>query len=268
MSSKKKVACFFTGGFTELNAMKSFVERINGNADYTQLCPNAPRKSRDSIRNRKSIDNSQSGLTGASLLNYVLEAVKKPYFIRESYDAILIEDDKDARFINEGTASIDLESWEDFKENIQRQLAEKGVTVPVIIFLAAPEIEAWFILDWENSFGQVYRDANMLNGHQNSYFSTVFRKYINDKILTEKYSEAIESYGYFEGEYRKLSGEIQAALDSNDFMAEYTPAFEHNPIRYSKRKQGEVMLGSIDPNIVLQHCTSFFKEGFLALKSL
>lgn len=268
MSNKKKVACFFTGGFTELNAMKSFVERINGNADYTQLCPNAPRKSRDSIRNRQSIDNSQSGLTGDSLLNYVLEVVKKPYFIRESYDAILIEDDKDARFINEETASIDLESWEDFKENIQRQLAEKGVTVPVIIFLAAPEIEAWFISDWENSFGQVYRGTNGLNVPQNSYFSTVFRKYINDRILTEKYSEAIESYGYFDGEYKKLSEEIQTALNCNDFMGKYTPAFQHSPIRYSKRKQGEVMLRSIDPSIVLQHCTLFFKEGFLALKSL
>lgn len=268
MSNKKKVACFFTGGFTELNAMKSFVERINGNVDYTQLCPNAPRKSRDSIRNRQSIDNNQSGLTGDSLLNYVLETVKKPCFIRESYDAILIEDDKDARFINKETASIDVEMWKAFKENIQRELSEKGVTVPVIIFLAAPEIEAWFVSDWENSFGQVYRDANMLNGPQNSYFSTVFRKYINDRILTEKYSEAIESYGYFEGEYRKLSEEIQAALNSNDFMAEYTPTFEHIPIRYSKRKQGEVMLGNIDPNIVFHHCTLFFKEGFISLKKL
>lgn len=268
MSTPKKIACFFTGGFTELNAMKSFMERINGNAYYMQLCPNAPRKSRDSIRNRQSIDNCQSGLTGNHLISYVLEVVKKPYFIRESYDAILIEDDKDARFMNEETASIDLEKWENFKNNLKLQLIERGITVPVIIFLAAPEIEAWFISDWENSFGRVYRDSNELNGSQNMFFSTVFRKHINDNILTGLYSNTIESYGYFDGKYRKLSEEIQTALNNTDYMAEYTPTFEHTPIRYSKRKQGELMLESIDPNTVLEHCTVFFKEGFLALQCI
>lgn len=52
----------------------------------------------------------------------ICDYIDQKFRIRESYDAILIEDDKDARFLNEETASIDLKSWEDFKESIQRQL--------------------------------------------------------------------------------------------------------------------------------------------------
>lgn len=268
MKEKKRVACFFSGGYTELNAMKSFVIRINGEAEYRQLCPVGPRKSRNEIKNRTSIDKNQSGLTGDSLLKYVLETIEKPCFIRESYDVILIEDDKDDRFLNKSTSTLDLEKWERFKENVKQRFANKGVTVPIIILLAAPEIEAWFVSDWENGFGQVYKDTNELNGPQNTYFSTVFRKYVKDEILTDKYSESVESYGYFGGNYKKLSEEIQTALDGTDFMEGYKPAFEHEPIRYSKRKQGEAMLENIDPNKVLDGCTVFFKEAFLKLKNI
>lgn len=268
MTDKKRVACFFSGGYTELNAMKSFIIRINGNAEYRQLCPVAPRKSRDVIRNRTSIDSNQSGLTGDSLIKYVLDTVEKPHFIRESYDFIIIEDDKDDRFLNKDTSSIDLDKWESFKKDVQQRLADKGVTVPVIIFLAAPEVEAWFVSDWENSFGQVYKNSGELNGLQNTYFSTVFRKYVKDTILTGKYSGAVEAYGYFCDGYRKLSEEIQTALNTIDFMAEYKPAFEHEPIRYSKRKQGGTMLENIDPNKVLDGCTVFFKEAFYKLQNI
>ena len=268
MTDKKRVACFFTGGYTELNAMKSFMIRINGNAEYKQLCPVGPRKSRDAIRNRTSIDSSQSGLTVDSLVRFVLETVDKPHFIRESYDVILIEDDKDDRFLNKDTSTIDMEKWESFKEDIRQRLADKGVTVPVIVFLAAPEIEAWFVSDWENGFGQVYKNSGELNGPQNTYFSTVFRKHVTDKILTDKYSGFVEAYGYFDGDYKKLSEEIQSALNTTDFMVGYEPAFEHEPIRYSKRKQGETMLENIDPNKVLDGCAVFFKEAFFKLRNI
>lgn len=268
MIDKKRVACFFTGGYTELNAMKSFVIRINGNAEYRQLCPISPRKSRNATRNRTSINTSQSGNTGDSLISYVLKIVDEPYFRRESYDAILIEDDKDDRFIDKSTSTLDLEKWENFKEDVKQRLAAKGVAVPIIILLAAPEIEAWFVSDWENGFGQVYKATNELNGPQNSYFSTVFRKYVKDEILTNKYSESVETYGYFDGNYKKLSDEIQEALNSKDFLEGYEPAFEHEPIRYSKRKQGEVMLENIDPQKVLDGCKVFFKEAFFELRNI
>ena len=267
MTDKKRVACFFTGGFTELNAMKSFVEKINGNVEYRQICPVAPRKSRDAIRNRNAIGRRQNGLTGDSLIDYVLEIVTEPFFVRESYDAVLIEDDRDERFIDKTTSRIDIEKWERFKADIQKKLEDKGVAMPVIILLAAPEVEAWFISDWENGFGWVYQNSGQLNSPQNTYFSTVFRKYVKEEILTDQYAEMIEAFGFFDGVYKKLSEEIQEALNRIDFLESFMVC-EHEPIRYSKRTQGEAMLESIEPVKVLDSCTVFFREAFYKLQSV
>lgn len=52
VSEKKRVACFFTAGYTELNAMKSFMRKINDGVEYIQLCPIGPRKSKGAIKDR------------------------------------------------------------------------------------------------------------------------------------------------------------------------------------------------------------------------
>lgn len=269
MTSKKRIACFFTGGFTELNSMKEFMQKINKDVEFIQLCPIASRKSKDAIKRRLSIESSYSGLSGQSLLDYVLNSVEKSYFSTEGYDAILIEDDKDSRFLSEqkdGSSAINNEDWELFKNNVKQQLEKKKINIPVIIFLAAPEVESWFISDWENSFGNAYTDE--LKGPGNKYFSTVFRRYINEKILTTQYLESVEAYGYFDGKYKKLSEEIQNALSTNDFMKEYKPYTEHKPIGYSKRSQGEIMLRDIVPENVLKCCNVFFKDGYYDLKKI
>lgn len=50
MNEKKKIACFFTGGYTELTSMKIFIRKINTNVELIQLCPakkrQAPHKSK------------------------------------------------------------------------------------------------------------------------------------------------------------------------------------------------------------------------------
>ena len=48
-----------------------------------------------------------------------------------------------------------------------------------------PEIEAWFISDWENTFGMEYKIAL---ANINAYFSTTFRKFVLNTVLTEKYT--------------------------------------------------------------------------------
>ena len=53
MIEKRRIACFFTAGYTELNAMKSFMRKINDTVEYIQLCPTGPRKSRRAIQNRR-----------------------------------------------------------------------------------------------------------------------------------------------------------------------------------------------------------------------
>lgn len=184
MKGRKRVACFFTAGYTELNAMKSFLGKINNKVEYIQLCPIGPRKS----------------------------------------------------------------------------------SVPVMFFYAAPEIEAWFLADWKNGFGSVYKGIYSIG--QNDFFSIRFRKYVNESILTDLYKDCIEGYGYFGGKYRKLSGEIQSALQEIDFLEDYKPGKEHPMISYSKNRQGGPMLENIEPEVVLQNCPFFFKEGYQGLKAL
>lgn len=269
MSERKRIACFFTAGYTELNSMKLFVKKVNGRLDYIQLCPTGPRKSKEQIRRRHidSVDPKYNGLTGEKLIDYVLSFIETDRFQEESYDAILIEDDKDDRFLSvqtDGSASLDISEWDNFRQKVKDKIHKIYPDIPVLFLFAAPEVESWFISDWSNSFGAIYKD--ILTAKQNSYFSVQFRKYVNEKILTQRYSNSIESYGYFEGSYKKLSEEIQDALAKTDFIDGYQPVTEHKPIRYSKRIQGEMMLEMVDPQIVKEKCSPLFKQSLFDLQ--
>ena len=272
MTEKKRIACFFTAGYTELNAMKTFMKKINNTVEYIQLCPIGPRKSRRGAKDRHidQIEKSQSGLTGKGLIDFINYFIGQKRFEEEGYDAILIEDDKDDRFLSldeDGTSAIDKDQWEEFKKDVTERIREKRPDIPVIFFYAAPEVETWFLADWEKSFGTVYKE-DMATARQNDYFNVRFRKYVNDNILTGRYKDRIEEYGYFGGEYRKLSEEIQNALGTIDFLNDYIPDAEHPAISYSKRRQGGDMLERIVPETVLHNCPFFFKDGYMALRAL
>ena len=262
---RKRVACFFTAGFTEMNSMKAFVKKINPDAEYIQLCPTGPRKSAQLIKTRDlaSINQNINGLTGNDLIEYVLEAIAKPRFRDEKYDAILIEDDKDSRFLRatqDGSSEINSEAWITFREDLCNKIHAEYPDITVILLMAAPEAEAWFISDWANSFGSVYHD--MLGTARNNLFSVRFRILVRDEILTDTYTGRIESYGYFDGSYAKLSQKIQDAILKEDSFADTAE------IRYSKRLQGASMLFNIQPDTVLKSCNYFFREGYTALKNL
>ncbi len=271
MMQTKRVACFFTGGYSELNAMKSFLKKANDKVHLIQLCPTGDRRSKSQIRDRH-IDNiidRHSGLTGTALTNFVLEFISKRRFLEEEYDAILIEDDKDERFLtllSNGTATFDNDKWEKYKKDIIASIRKNGIDIPVIFILAAPEVEAWFISDWEHGFGQVFADN--FTREQNAFFSVAFRRFVNQSILTDHYKASVEEYGYFDGGYKKLSEEIQKSLDNIDFLENYKPDDTHYKPRYSKRIHGETMLQLLDPSQVAQHCTLFLKNGLLQLQAL
>lgn len=268
MIKKKRIACFFTGGYTEVNSMKLFMKKINNNVEYIQLCPIGIRKSKDMIKKRHidEIKIKHSGLTGNALINYVLEHVRSLQFQEECYDAILIEDDKDNRFLqmtSDGYGCVNKPSWDEFISDIKKQIKAICPQIPIVMFLAAPEVESWFLSDWDNSFGRIY--SSILSRRQNQLFSTKFRKYVNDKVLTSIYSGAIESYGLFDGTYRKISEELQNALSSTDFWENCSQV---SPVSYSKKIQGEAMLAEIDPQAVAHKCTYFFNTAMLELQIL
>ena len=51
-----------------------------------------------------------------------------------------------------------------------------------------------------------------------------------------------------------------------DFFVDYSPTFEHDPIRYSKRVEGEAVLEALGSQVVSQHCTSFLRIRSLYYK--
>ncbi len=275
MTDGKRVACFFTAGYTELNSMKMFLSKINNQVEYIQLCPNAPRKSRTNIENRRkktSIDANQNGLTGRALIDFVVKTVSKSYFKEEVYDAILIEDDKDARFLNikeDGTADIDKQNWEAHKTEVIARLQQECPDIPVIFIYAAPEIESWFVADWDNSFGEQYK--NIFQTEQDhQFFRTQFRKYVRQTVLTKRYENALESYGYFENVYKKLSVELENALMSEGFVDPNLSKRQkpNKIVNYSKRIHGALMLETIDPYAVMRNCSYFLAEGIRTLEQL
>lgn len=269
MSAEKRIACFFTAGYTELQAMKTFMKKINDGVAYIQLCPTQERRNSAAIKNRHMEIIRDNGMTGEKLIDFIVDFIQTKRFTDEKYDAILIEDDKDDRFLisrSDGSAEIDMAGWEKYKTDTRMKIKARFPDLPVVFIYAAPEVEGWFLADWDNSFGKVYRGE--LTTGQNEYFSTKFRKYVNEMILTDQYRYCIERYGYFGGIYRKISEELQKALDETDFLEGYMSGTEHPTVRYLKKNHGKSMLEQIEPETVLQNCTFFFRDGFWELKAL
>lgn len=270
---KEKDCLLFYGGLYGAERDEIFMRKINANAEYIQLCPTKTRRSAEDIKNRYKNRHTnriaQNGYTGDKLIEYVMEFIGKDRFKREKYDAILMEDDKDERFLSiqpDGTGRIERDKWEKYKESVIQRIHEQYPNVPVVFLLAAPEAEAWFLADWDNGFGSVFK--SVLTAGQNNYFAIRFRKYVNEQILTAVYMECIEEYGYFEGVYRKLSEEIQASLKEGSFWETSQMKNEIPQISYSKRIQGEIMMEQINPEIVRDKCSVFFRDGFYLLQKI
>lgn len=169
----------------------------------------------------------------------------------------MIEDDKDDRFLSvesEGYSTIDRQSWNEYQEKLLIKIGSKRPNIPVFIMLAAPEVEAWFLADWENSFGNVYEEK--LGKMQNKQFEYQFHQFVNQKILTDHYRSDLENYGCFKKSYHKLSEEIQKALLTNRFLYE-TDNSEEISVTYSKRNEGSRMLSTIEPEHVEKNVPIF-----------
>lgn len=278
-----KVACFFTGGFTESGAMQCFLQKINGNIFLKQFCPNKPPRRR--IPDVKAqLVKEVSGLTGPGLIKYIYQYIKNHPEELKEFDAVLIEDDLDGRYTMQKTEGDEttkvsaktpefLEQCENIKREIRMRLG-KDADFPVIFFWASPEIEAWFLADWANSFGSIYGPAgtNVLDSQENQYFSSRFQPYVRKNVLKE-YQNRMENYGYFMGEYKKLSDELILALDSDfkvmlnqeDTNVLSKSISENRKLYYSKQNHGVLMLQNLQPETVRGKCSVYFAEAFAEL---
>lgn len=270
-----KVACYITGGWTECGAMQSFLKKINSRLDYQQRCPHKPKYQK---RNASlpipltEIRGGHSGLTGSDLVKYLKRDLRKYADTLRTYCAILLEDDRDKR----SPEVLDSE-----KIQLQREIKDTlGKDIPLIVFWASPEIEAWFLADWEHSFGRHYgpEGQGLLSSNNNYYFSCCFKKYVHKNVL-QQFTNCIEDYGFFDNEYIKLSNaliqaleydfpQILSVMEKTEAISAICECYTRRVLRYSKKIDGDAMLRALTPEKVAQHCITYFKPAMLALKNL
>lgn len=188
----RKIGCFITEGWTEAGAMSVFLKKINSEFEYIQCFP-AKRKY------TKESDRKLNGLTGEALIEEVYRRItlyKNDYL---DFSAIIIEDDLDCRFHGKSSTEID-----NYKMKIRQTIWERlGKEIPVIFLFASPEIETWFICDWDNTFVHVYQDQ---------FFCNRLQKYLVKVVLKGYWQTGIENFGITDGKYTKLSDSLQRAI--------------------------------------------------------
>ena len=134
--------------------MQTFLGKINSALEFKQYLPNRTRKRKGMP---KRILRDINGLTGDALLEKTYELIRKYRLEIVECAAVLIEDDLDNRFYGWSQDRIDA-----FIQKIRRSVCEAAeVDLPVFILYAAPEVESWFIADWNGGFGYLYGRSNV-----------------------------------------------------------------------------------------------------------
>lgn len=270
---KPKIACYITGGWTECRAMTQFLEKINSNYDYRQRFPQKGVGKKGKTKRNFKI----TGATGTDLLNEVYHDMRNHTEEIKGFQAILIEDDMDDQYFLKGECVRDYARIENRKQEITNEIRKilSMPDMPVFFLYAMPEIESWFVADWDHTFGIEYY-GKLIN--MNTYFSITFRNYVLKQVLTEKYPlEEIENYGYFDGVYKKLSDQLinafheyscQDVSDKNNklFNEKINGLIKNNKLMYSKKGEGINMLLNLNPDKVAEICGHYFAKTYHELR--
>ena len=271
----KRVACFFSGGYTESSgAFLTFLQKIAPEIRYSQCMPNRTVK-RNGMN--KLIKDEYSGITGSTLLNKIKENLRKEVVINDFktgyYDAILIEDDIDNRFKGWSNEKVN-----QYIDGIRQEIEEIiGKNVPIVFLYAAPEIESWFIVDWEKGFGGLLLNSGFVSDIEKKSigtFNNVFHRYVIHEILRDQKPEEFVNLC---DEYQKLSDKISDAFRTDVIirMKEEHIAEEYckqicnsKTLYYSKRIHGSYMLARIRPEYIKGKCGNMYDKGYSELKKL
>lgn len=252
MVTQGRVACFLTCGYTEAGEMQAFLHKMNPALEFKQYLPNKTKKRKGMP---KDISHKNSGLTGAALLRKTYEVIRTYRSETSEWVAVLIEDDLDNRFYGWTDGQIDLH-LAGIRQSVCRAA---GREIPAFILYAAPEIESWFIADWNNGFGYLYERSEIdfdISKGVRKYFAHQLKDFIMTEILKE-HQEDIENYGMVGGTYVKLSDELEEGIRQGvKLYIANQPHKNHSYVEqilasrvlaYSKRDHGGWMLREIMP---------------------
>lgn len=243
------VGYFCTAGYTEIGSIKVFLEKINPSIKFMRCFPIANKVCLKKGRMSSTPIRSQSGITGKKLVHEM--KLRLLYNRYKQFDLILLIDDMDCRFKREGSPSHD-----EWVVNLKREINEiLGDHVGFEALFASPEIEAWFLADWDNTFA-AEQEYHEIKNHL---------RYLISRSDIEKFldNDDIEEYGgaYLNGSCSiKLSNRIQELLlQENTTNKQYL---------YSKRVHGVGMLARLTPANVALKCRRYFAPVYRILWAL
>jgi len=237
---------FSTAGWTETGGLGSFLTKLRADVEWHRCFPAVNKPAPKLGRVVAAPIPTQAGTTGEPLISAMVDRLRSFWSgDRCPFDFLLVVDDADCRF-------EDLPAFAVWKEQVQQRVRDAlGRDVPVFTLLASPEIEAWMVSDWDESFGRQY-------GH----LAWALRRHVGLCILGGQPLNTIESFGARRpagGCDRKLSRELEDALAGVGACACGSQAnLATAGRRYRKRLDGVEMLQRIRPPQVRDQCPAYF----------
>lgn len=233
-----------TFGWTEI-AFEPFLDRI-----VTTEFPDARlvRKCRFYSKGSKPTIAENPGLTGRALIREIVAVIQAETNHGNALpDMIVMSDDSDCRLVVDDTAHGYVYHDSRYRTDLEKLIdlvGEHSASTAVVLMLAAPEIESWFLADWKHTFR---KDFSGFTLHQLNRTCGGLLPIRDMERWCQEYSGASCN--------NKLS---------EDCIAPYLEGLAHG--HYSKRIHGQKYLEQIDPENVksLKH---FFAPALYAIRN-
>jgi len=230
-----KVGYFATAGHTEVGGLHRFLQKLGPDITWERRFPAVEKPGPKRGGSTPIPRRSQSGITGAALLREVRRGLRA----HPTCDAYVIVDDGDCR-----AQARDPEALQALEAELSS--AVEGRTRVVVIYME-PEVEAWLLADWGNGFGRWAGEREPIAAGAS-------------KVVLGAAWDHLEDFGGPEkaegGCTRKLSSELAEALVTAGLP------------RYSKRRDGALMLGRVDPRAVARRAGPRTRVAFGRLRTL
>lgn len=260
-----RVGYFCSSGHTEAGGIHQFLKNLRPDIEWSRCFPATDKPGPKHRKDQKKVE--PSGTTGATLIDRMIERLKMYHRGSDcEFDHVLLIDDADCRFLD---AAGELKNRLDRLSEEIREITGRPA-LRFIALWASPEVEAWFLADWEEGFGREYRTIahplrallqtqKYLGPVPWSALETYGGPYVaKSACCTKKLSDEVIQQGFSE-----LAKNQFNALPSNDGEDIDRKSFE-----YSKKVHGPRMLRRVRADKIALVCTQHFKPGYVALCTL
>ena len=225
---------------------------------------------------------TNTGCTGKDL-EKEMENRLKLYKLRfTGFKVVLIEDDLDYMPWNNCAAqetienrAIHAKAWLDskYRELVPKVQNAYSNDIDLVILYASPEVETWFLADWQNGMGKICED---------DMFCAALNRSLKEK-LAEYYDEHIELWHYYPSSRAKLSDiiikmifDLQMTMEDADgnipleglFSMDERKRIDGSKFEYKKTNHGKHMLEDIDQEKVYEKCQYFYRHAIDKIREI